>query len=216
MREFITAQKDGDLETVSVQIAEVVHAYRDAKSYEAKEEIKSFIDTQGNICFSPTNCKGVAQRLAKFHACVLPHTSNDRLPAGTVDDALAACDVICVTGTAVVLRHGEVTVSVRHGHPAEQVFVGGLAQGALVLSLDPGPRLFIHLVILQNRLVSSVVGPGRTLHVKGVDDNLFSALQISPQNKRRPLHPRDDGFGFNSHLDLIIQFMFTCFVTLFS
>lgn len=74
-------------------------------------------------------------------------TAHHRLPAGSVDDALPRSDIITMAGPSVGLSHGQMAVGVRHGQPPEHGVVWSLPQSPLVLPLDSGPRLLIHLGI---------------------------------------------------------------------
>lgn len=125
-------------------------------------------------------------------------TAYNRFPASTVNDALAACDIIGVTRAMLRLRHSEVAVSIGHGQPAEHVLVWCFAQRAFILPQYPGPRLFVHVVVWPPTCAMGV--PGWPLHVKWVCHNILTTLQVCSQNKRCSLHPGDDGFGLNSHL----------------
>lgn len=76
-----------------------------------------------------------------------PRTSHHGLPTGAVSDALAPGDIITVAGSSLDLAHGQVTVGVGHGQPAEHDLVGRLPQGALVLTLHARPCVLAHLVV---------------------------------------------------------------------
>lgn len=133
-------------------------------------------------------------------------TAYYRFPAGPVNDALSACGVISVAGAAVRLRHSQVTVGIGHGQPAEHVLVCSLPQGALVLPLNPGPGLLVHVVFQHRTPVAlhpstvHAAGPGWSLHVKGVGHNFLAALQVCSQNEGRSLHPSNYGFSLNCYL----------------
>lgn len=140
-------------------------------------------------------------------------TAYNRFPASTINDALAACDIIGVTRAVPRLRHGEVAVSVGHGQPAEHVLVWSLAQRTFVLPLDPRPRLFIHVVVWPPTCAG---GLGWSLHVKWVCHNIRTALQVCSQNEGCSLHPGDDGFCLGSHLRIGIRrdvFFFVFFIS---
>lgn len=124
-------------------------------------------------------------------------TAYDRFPASTINDALAARDVISVAGALLRLCHCEVAVSVGHSQPAEHVLIRRLTQRTFILPLDPGPRLFVHVVVWSSTCAG---GPRWALHVKWVCHNILTALQVCSQNKGCSLHPGDDGFRLNSHL----------------
>lgn len=138
-----------------------------------------------------------------LHFCnplLLTLTAHNWLPAGTVDVSLAPSDIISVTGATLCLRHGQVTVGVGHGQPAEHRLVRCLPPCTLVLSLDPSPSLLIHVVIYSWGATPSAICPWGTLHVIGVGDDLLPTLEVCSQHERCPLHPRNYGTGLHSCL----------------
>lgn len=72
-------------------------------------------------------------------------TAHYWIPAGSVDDALCRSDIIAMAGASVSLRHGQMTVGVRHRQPSEHGVIRSLPQRSLILPLDASPRLLVHL-----------------------------------------------------------------------
>lgn len=137
MGELITAQEDGQLKAVGVQIAEVVHTWR------IKIHFRDCILVQITplVLTLP-----VAEPELPTSLVTLPVlTAHHWLPAGSVDDALSPSDIITVAGPPVCLSHGQVAVGVRHGQPSKHGVVRGLSQCPLVLPLNTGPGLLVHL-----------------------------------------------------------------------
>ena len=89
MRELITAQEDGELQAVGVQVAEVVD------SWAGQTEPQSPLPMPNA---PPQTLPGQLTPRAGF-------------PLGPIDDAHAASVVLCLAPSPVGLSHGEVTVT---------------------------------------------------------------------------------------------------------
>lgn len=170
MRELITAQVDGELQAVGVQVAEVVN------SWAGQTEPQSPLPMPNA---PPQTLPGQLTPRAGF-------------PLGPIDDAHATSVVLCLAPSPVGLSHGEVGRGEGDGQPAEDGVVWGLlGLRCLFFILSPGSCHGRS----QKLLLAGCAG-----HIVGVGHKPLATIQVCPQHEGVLLHPGNDGADFCGYL----------------
>lgn len=145
MRELITAQEYGQLQTVCVQVAEIIHTYKGVNT--------TLLNTPG---WAPN----VHTRTNTF-----PHwpqlTSCDWFPFGPIDDAVTSGGSVSLARALEVVCHGQVCGSVRDSQPPEEGLIrshAGLVHGfSVVVPTTSSSVVLILLSVVVTLVVTGVM-----------------------------------------------------------
>lgn len=143
MRELITAQEHGQLQTVCVQVAEIIHTYKGVNT--------TLLNTLG---WAP-----------KIHTGILPHwpllTSCDWFPFGPIDDAVPSGGSVSLARALEVVCHGQVCGGVRDSQPPEEGLIrshAGLVHGlSVVVPVTSSSVVLILLPVAVTLVVTRVL-----------------------------------------------------------